>query len=72
MDIRLRYRMSPTAIGRYVKQLTKYGYFKIVSGSKRKGYEYEIEPNIEDRRGRLGTILDEILQKIKDKYSENN
>lgn len=70
-EIRKRYRMSPSALGRYLKKLTSYGYIKIVSGSKRKGYEYELEKNIQDRRGRLGEILDEILQKVKEKYGDN-
>ncbi len=71
-EVRMRYRISPATIGRHIKKLTKYGYIKIVSGNKRTGYEYEIEQNIEDRRGRLGTILDEILEKIKKKYGKPN
>ena len=71
-EIRMKYRMTPPTIGRHIKKLTQYGYIKIISGNKRKGYEYEVEKKVEDRRGRLGNILDEILAKIKKKYGSDN
>ena len=70
-DIRIKYRMAPTTLNRHLKDLRRYGYVKIVSGSKSKGFEYELE-NIGEITGlesKLQTAFDEALERIKSKYS---
>jgi len=64
-EIRRAYRMTPATVGRHLKILTRYGYVKVVSGSKKKGYEYELEKEVDDLRSRITTALDEVLEKIK-------
>ena len=69
-DIRIKYRMAPTTLNRHLKDLRRYGYVKIVSGSKSKGFEYELE-NIGEITGLengLQTAFDEALERIKNKY----
>jgi DNA primase len=69
-DIRIKYRMAPTTLNRHLKDLRRYGYVKIVSGSKSKGFEYELE-NIGEITGlesNLQTAFDEALERIKNKY----
>ena len=69
-DIRIKYRMAPTTLNRHLKDLRRYGYVKIVSGSKSKGFEYELE-NIGEITGlesKLQTAFDEALKRIKNKY----
>ena len=63
--------MAPTTLNRHLKDLRRYGYVKIVSGSKSKGFEYELE-NIGEITGlesKLQTAFDEALERIKSKYS---
>jgi len=64
-EIRRTYRMTPATVGRHLKILVKYGYVKVVGGGKKKGYEYEIEKEVDDLRSRITTALDEVLAKIK-------
>ena len=41
-ELRLYYRIKPTTLKRYLRELNSYGLIKIISGSMSKGYEYEI------------------------------
>jgi DNA-binding HxlR family transcriptional regulator len=71
-DLRIKYRIAPTTLNRHLKDLRKYGYIKIVSGSKSKGYEYELEEIGEITRlaSNLQTVFDEALEKIKSKMGD--
>lgn len=64
-EVRRAYRMTPATVGRHLKILMRYGYVKVVGGSKKKGYEYELEKDIDDLRGKITTALDKVLEKIK-------
>jgi DNA primase len=70
-DIRMKYRMPPTTLNRHLKELHRYSYIKIVSGSKSKGFEYELENinEIEQLQAGLQTAFDVALEKIKTKLS---
>ena len=69
-DLRIKYRIAPTTLKRHLSDLRKYGYVKIVSGSKSKGYEYELEEIGEMTRleSRLQTAFDEALERIKEHH----
>ena len=64
-EIRRAYRMTPATVKRHLRTLVKYGYVKTVGGSKNKGYEYELEKEVDDLRSRITTAMDEVLNKIK-------
>ena len=64
-EIRRAYRMTPATTKRHLRNLVKYGYVKTVGGSKNKGYEYEIEKEVDDLRNKVTTALDAVLNKIK-------
>ena len=71
-DLRIKYRIAPTTLNRHLKDLRKYGYIKVVSGSKSKGYEYELKEIGEITRlaSNLQTVFDEALEKIKSKMGD--
>ncbi|MCP4482584.1 MAG: hypothetical protein GY817_07435, partial [bacterium] len=49
-ELRQEYRIKPTTLKRYLRDLNSYGYIKIVSGNSAKGYEYELsEPGDYDK-----------------------
>ena len=64
-EIRRTYRMTPATVKRHLRNLVKYGYVKTVGGSKNKGYEYEVEKEVDDLRNKITTALDAVLNKIK-------
>jgi len=68
-EIRKELRLAPSTLKRYLLELTRYGYVKIVGGSKYKGFEYQVvDPQeYEQLRNRIDQQLEEILQKIKGK-----
>ena len=68
-DLRIKYRIAPTTLNRHLRDLRKYGYIKVVSGSKNKGYEYELEAIGEITRlaSNLQTVFDEALERVKTK-----
>ena len=72
-DLRIKYRIAPATLGRHLKSLRKYGYIKAVSGSKSKGYEYELEEIGEMTRleMKLQTAFDEALEQIKKEYGDS-
>ncbi|MCP3659690.1 MAG: DNA primase, partial [Bacteroidetes bacterium] len=41
-DLRQAYRIKPTTLKRYLRDLNSYGLIKIISGSSARGYEYEM------------------------------
>jgi DNA primase len=71
-DLRMKYRMAPTTLNRHLKELHRYSYIKIASGSKSKGFEYELENinEIENLQLGLQNAFDVALKKIKKKVSE--
>jgi DNA primase len=71
-DLRMKYRMAPTTLNRHLKELHRYSYIKIASGSKSKGFEYELENinEIENLQLGLQNAFDIALEKIKKKISE--
>ena len=64
-EIRKAYRVSPATVKRQISTLVKYGYVKVVGGSKSKGYEYELVNEAENLRSNLESALDTALEKIK-------
>lgn len=72
-DLRIKYRIAPTTLNRHLSDLRRYGYLKIVSGSKAKGFEYELT-QIEETRHletSIRTAFDEALEKIKQLKQKN-
>jgi len=69
-EIRRAYRMTPATVKRHLRNLVKYGYVKTVGGSKNKGYEYEVEKEVDDLRNKITTALDAVLNKIKNLEAE--
>lgn len=69
-DIRDQVRINPDNLRYYLSQLNKYGYIKIVGGSKHKGgYEYEISDKDEYLKlsNSIETALDKALQALKER-----
>ena len=64
-ELRKAYRISPATVKRQLLTLRRYGYLKVVGGSKSKGYEYELIPQAENHRQSVENALDEALNKIK-------
>ena len=46
-ELRQEYRIKPTTLKRYLRELNSYGLIKIISGSSARGYEYEMLENNE-------------------------
>ena len=67
-EIRKELRLAPSTLKRYLLELNRYGYLKIVGGSKYKGFEYQVvdSQEYEQLRNGIDQQLEEILQKIKD------
>ena len=69
-EIRANLRLNPKTLSRYLYDLQRYSYLKIVGGDKfRKGYEYEIVSYEEysQLQNNIKNALDEALEKIKEK-----
>ena len=68
-QVRKALRLAPSTLKRYLLELTRYGYLKIVGGSKYKGFEYQVaDPKeYEQLKNGIDQQLIEILQKIKEK-----
>ena len=67
-DIRGNLRLNPKTLSRYLFDLQRYNYVKIVGGDKfRKGYEYEIVnyEEFNNLENNIKTALDKALEKIK-------
>ncbi len=70
-EVRLYHRSTPSSVNRHLKILMRYGYVKVVGGSKKKGYEYELEQDVEDIENQVITALDEALERVKNQGIEN-
>ena len=70
-EIRQALRLHPSNMKRYMIQLSRYGYVKILSGSRARGYEYQINSPEEYSRlkNNINNILDELLDQIKNSGS---
>lgn len=67
-EAREAFRMNPMTINRYFRELENRGYVKRNGGNRKTGFEYEIKAWDEYERLKSGIdILDEILQKVRDK-----
>lgn len=66
-NIRKNLRIAPSTLRRYLFDLNRYGYLKVVGGSKYKGLEYQITDykEYEVLRSEIDDKLAEILKKIK-------
>jgi len=71
-QVREAFRMNPSNLKYYLIQLSRYGYIKPVGGDRyKRGYEYEII-NFDEYKNlntNISSVLDEVLQKIKNKIS---
>jgi len=71
-EVREAFRMNPSNLKYYLIQLSRYGYIKPVGGDRyKRGYEYEII-NFDEYKNlntNISSVLDEVLQKIKNKIS---
>ncbi|GLR20210.1 toprim domain-containing protein [Portibacter lacus] len=68
-ELRKAYRMSPATVNRHLYNLKRYGYIKVFSGSKTRGYEYELIKDEKDLKVSIETALDEVLNRIKAKQN---
>ena len=41
-EIRKEMRLAPSTMKRYLFELSRYGYIKVVGGSKYRGFEYQV------------------------------
>ena len=66
-EVRRAWRMSPTAVNRYVGRLAAYGYVTVVGGSRARGYEYEVVRR-EGRslRERVTAALDAVVRRLRE------
>ncbi|WP_202628637.1 hypothetical protein [Sediminibacterium soli] len=66
-EIRKYLRLPGTTVRRYHNELLQNGYIKLQESKKQQGYRYEIVSYEEyvQLQNRIGTVLDQILQRIK-------
>lgn len=66
-EIRKEMRLAPSTMKRYLFELSRYGYIKIVGGSKYRGFEYQVidSREYEKLKDNIDNQLDTILKKIK-------
>ena len=64
-EIRKKYRMSPATVNRRLYTLVRYGYLKKVSGSRSRGYEYELSKEEEQIKEALENAFDAAIRRIK-------
>lgn len=68
-QVRKKFRMNASSVKRYLIELQRYGYLKIIGGSRYRGFEYEIQDYAEyekmrdDIEQKLSKILSEIERK---------
>lgn len=69
-EIREQFRMNPMKVNRHLRELESRGYIGRNGGNRKYGFEYEITAWDEYEKLKSGiNILDEILQKLKEKRS---
>jgi DNA primase catalytic core len=67
-EIREQFRMNPMKVNRYLRELESRGFLQRSGGNRKNGFEYEIHTWDEYEKLKSGiNILDEILQKLKEK-----
>jgi len=74
-ELRANLRINPKTLSRYLSDLSRYGYIKIIGGNPRStGYEYEILNSEEysQLKENIQTALDEALTKIKKEHLSNS
>ena len=72
-EVREAFRMNPMTINRYLRDLENRGYIQRNGGNRKTGFEYEIKAWDEYKKLKSGIdILDEILEKVKAKYNNQN
>jgi hypothetical protein len=66
-QIRKALRLNPNNAKRYITELVRYGYLKITSGSRHKGFEYQVSDyqEYEQLKSGIDQKLEEILQRIR-------
>ncbi len=66
-EIRSAFRLSPSSLGRYLFELERMGYIKIVRGNRYKGFEYKVNRwnDLEVLTGDTKKLIESILEKIK-------
>lgn len=67
--VREKLRMNPMQVNRYLKELEQRGYLKQTGGNRKTGFEYNVVVWDDYEQLKSGiNILDETLEKIKNKY----
>ena len=66
-EIRSAFRLSPSSLGRYLFELERMGYIKIVRGNRYKGFEYKVQSwnDLEALTNNAGNMVKTILENIK-------
>jgi DNA primase len=69
--IRKSMRIAPSTLRRYLFELNRYGYLKVVGGSKYKGLEYQIidYKEYDQLRSGIDEQLSAIMEKIRQRSS---
>jgi hypothetical protein len=59
-------RINPNNLKYYLKQLTQYGYLRVISSTKKKGHEYEIIDlkEYEALNNKVNNALDQVLKQL--------
>jgi DNA primase catalytic core len=72
-EVREAFRMNPMQVNRHLRELENRGYIQRNGGNRKTGFEYEIKAWDEYEKLKSGIdILDEILEKVKAKYNNQN
>jgi DNA-binding transcriptional ArsR family regulator len=66
-EIRSSLRLSPSSIGRYLYELERMGYIKIIRGNRYKGFEYRVQHwnDMEVLSGEAKKLTESILENIR-------
>jgi DNA primase len=73
-EIRGELRISASSLKKYLLELNSNGYIKVSSGSKARGYLYEVSSyeEYETLKSSINNVLDELLEKIKQEDPKSN
>jgi len=66
-EIRSALRLSPSSLGRYLYELERMGYIRIVRGNRYKGFEYKVQSwnDLEILTGDTRKLVEKILESIR-------
>lgn len=66
-EIRPVFRLSPSSTGRYLYELERMGYIKIIRGNRYKGFEYKVQSwnDLESLQQSSRSLVENILQQIR-------